>query len=84
MTQKQFGTSVRKAANNALKRLQLTNSDIVINWGTPSIAIGQYDTFFAQGESASELLETATKIGNNSQQSIETCLVYLLDMAGAI
>lgn len=82
MTTKEYRTSIAKSVRRVLSDLQIRYMDIKISSKYSTVAIGEF-SFFAQGESADELISEAEKISELTGLALSTCMVYILDAAGA-
>ena len=76
MTRKEFKKIVAQSAKSVLYKYSLMYRDIKFT-NLPTLAIG--DEFFAQGESASELIDSCPNDIN-----LRTWLLYYLESAGAL
>jgi hypothetical protein len=83
MTKKEFRTSVSQRVKAIFKKTGLRYNLIDIKYSIPTVSI-DYNRFFAQGESAEELIDTAQSLADKTGLNIKTCIVFWLDSAGAI
>lgn len=77
MTNKEYAKSINKRVKNK----GINGDEIEINYPIPSVSVCD---FYSQGEDAATLLEEATNISNKTGLTIKSCLVFLLDSAGAL
>lgn len=83
MTTKEFAKSISQAAKSVMKIRRFRYVDIEINYKLPYISVGMNGCeFFAQGQSAEEILKEATTAADKTNLAVSTCLVWYLDSAG--
>lgn len=67
MQTKDFAKSIATTCKAVMKKRKLRYVDIEINYGLPSISIGMNGCeFFAQGESAGDIIEEAINVSNKT------------------
>ncbi len=82
MTIKEYRKSVSNTVKEKFKKTGLHYALIRISYSLPTVSID--DKFFAQGESAQELIDTAQSLADKTGLNIKTCMIFWLDSAGAI
>ena len=83
MTKKEYRKSISDRVRTIFKKTGLHYGMIEIKYSLPTVAIGLRD-FFAQGEDAQEIIDTAQSLADKTGLNIKTCIVWWLDSAGAI
>jgi len=81
MTKKEYRKSISDRVKTIFKKTGLHYGMIEIKYSLPTVAVAD---FFAQGESAQDLIDTAQSLADKTGLNIKTCLVSWLDSAGAI
>ncbi len=82
MTKKEYRKSVSDRVKEIFKKTGINYNFIMIKYSLPIVSVG--DNFFAQGESAQELIDTAQSLADKTGLNIKTCIIWWLDSAGAI
>lgn len=83
MTTKEFSKTIASTCKQRMKQRNFRYVDIEINYALPAISVGMNGCeFFAQGESAQELIEEAVNTSNKTQLAVTTCLIWQLESAG--
>lgn len=81
MTKKELRKSVSDRVRGIFKKTGLHYGMIEIKFSLPTVAV---EDFFAQGEDAQEIIDTAQSLADKTGLNIKTCIVWWLDSAGAI
>lgn len=82
MTKKEFRKSIADRVRAIFQKTGLHYGIIEIKFSLPTVAV--VNDFFAQGESAQDLIDTAQSLADKTGLNIKTCIVWWLDSAGAI
>jgi len=82
MTKKSFRTSVSNSCKEYMNYHGLRYQDIDINTGLSTVNVES--KFFAQGESADEIIGEIEKTAEQTGLNVKTCLIWYLDSAGVL
>ena len=82
MTQKEYRKSISSRVRDIIKNLGLRYIDIIID--TKYSILSVEFQFFAQGESADEIIQEINLMAQVTQLSPKTCALAYLDSAGVL